>query len=764
MMDSQDSRDLAEHRSDGALQHHAMKRQQRQSATAEIRLSAELPFVEVIVEDADPALGIHSSLEKTRDEHSLDALVEMHRLGSDSLRDRHRLGVPLPTPAYDVLSSRPVQQLAVAQSASMFPSARGSVLWQRLSEILVIRTEPEMMLLQTVQALGEAFATDCCLVVWSGHGAIPQVFHWWQTVGQAMLSPLPTILRHPVFQDWIAKEQPGIEVIADFASVTPLEPLECAEPSFSVRAMMGSSTWFQGQRNGLICLTRSHPNAWSAAELAMLQAITDQVAVVISQVNLQRQAQQQARCQGLIEQLTIAIRNTQDLSQILNLATAGIAQVLQVERSFLVTLKYADPMMKNRSVERAAKTKATVICEWLHQADREIQPSGEMSESSWLQQSFWVADCAWCQQVFLDPTQPLAIADQQQVSNPTNHFAPIFNPEQFPAALIIPLESQGTVLGFLILQHHQVRPWQPDEIMWAELVAAQVSTAMIQAQTLRQVQGLVEERTAQLQRSLEVQAKLYERTRRQVDQLRQLNQLKDEFLSTMSHELRTPLTSMTLAIRMLRQPGIAPERHQKYLDILEQQCNQETNLINDLLALQKLESNQAPIQLQKVDLRGLVHDLTACFEDQWAAKGLTLALDLPKRSLMVQTDFDSLNRILIELLTNAGKYADSQTTVSLSLSHQIEAGISQTVMTLRNIGHGISAEELPYIFDKFRRGQGVTQQAIQGTGLGLALVKCLVQHLNGTITVASQALTETPDRYETCFTLILPSIFHTEAP
>lgn len=579
-----------------------------------------------------------------------------------------------------------------------------------------------------------------------------------------MLSRLPKIFQHPVFQEWISKEQPGIEVIADFGAITPLEPLECVEPTLAVQAMMGSSTWFQGLRNGLICLTRSHPNVWSAAELAMLQATTDQVAVVISQVNLQRQAQQQAHCQGLIKQLTIAIRNAHDLSQILTLATTGIAQVLHVERSFLITLKYADPMMKSRSVERAAKTRATVVCEWLHQVDRDTQTSGEANEFSWLQQSFWVADCAWCQQVFLDPTQPLAIANQQQALSPNNHVAPIFDPEQFPAALIIPLESQGTVLGFLVLQHHQVRLWQPAEVMWAELVAAQVSTAMIQAQTLRQVQGLVEERTAQLQRSLEVQAKLYERTRRQVDQLRQLNQLKDEFLSTMSHELRTPLTSMTLAIRMLRQPGIAPERHQKYLDILEQQCNQETNLINDLLALQKLESNQAPIQLQKVDLRGLVHDLTACFEDQWVAKELTLALDIPKRSLMVQTDFDSLNRILIELLTNAGKYAAPHTTVSLGLTHQIESGISQTVMTLCNIGHGISAEELPHIFDKFRRGRGVTQQAIQGTGLGLALVKCLVQHLNGTITVASQAIAEAPNRYETCFTLILPSVFHSEAP
>ncbi len=102
------------------------------------------------------------------------------------------------------------------------------------------------------------------------------------------------------------------------------------------------------------------------------------------------------------------------------------------------------------------------------------------------------------------------------------------------------------------------------------MVSTQLSNAIIQSQTLRQVQGLVEERTAQLQRSLEVQAKLYEKTRQQLEQLRQLNELKDEFVSTMNHELRTPLTSMSLAIRMLRQStALPPERQAKYLDILE---------------------------------------------------------------------------------------------------------------------------------------------------------------------------------------------------
>jgi signal transduction histidine kinase len=285
------------------------------------------------------------------------------------------------------------------------------------------------------------------------------------------------------------------------------------------------------------------------------------------------------------------------------------------------------------------------------------------------------------------------------------------------------------------------------------------------------VQSLVEERTAQLERSLDVQAKLYEKTLQQIDQLQQLNQLKEEFLSTMSHELRTPLTTMSLAIRMLRQPTLPVERRNKYLEILEQECNKEIELINDLLSLQRLEADQASMQPQKIDLMGLINDLAQSFQQKWADKRLTLVVDAPVRSptssqnpksstsnaqsLMLNTDPDSLNRILLELLTNAGKYSDPDTTVHLQVTHQINPSVNQVVLTLSNIGSGISPTDLDHIFDKFRRGQGVTQKAVQGTGLGLALVKCLVQYLNGAISVSSCPLENSPSSVIT-FTLTLP--------
>ena len=279
-------------------------------------------------------------------------------------------------------------------------------------------------------------------------------------------------------------------------------------------------------------------------------------------------------------------------------------------------------------------------------------------------------------------------------------------------------------------------------------------TLVVQSQTLQKVQALVEERTAQLQNSLEVQAKLYEKTRRQIDQLRQLKQLKDEFLSAVNHELRTPLTSMSLAIHMLRQPGLPTERQVKYLDILEQQCSQEINLINDLLTLQELESHQAPLQPETINLKSKIEVLAQSFEKKWQDKGLTIAVDLPKASLLLQTEINSLNHILQELLTNAGKYSAPDTTVVLTI-YQINYQINQIVLTLTNIGPSISTEDTTHIFDKFRRSQGATQQAIQGTGLGLALVKCLVQHLNGTIDVSCSPGSHSA-MSEICFTLTLP--------
>jgi signal transduction histidine kinase len=475
---------------------------------------------------------------------------------------------------------------------------------------------------------------------------------------------------------------------------------------------------------------------------------------------LRSQIERQAKYHALVRRLTLAIQNSTELTEILKIAAEGTAQVLNADQGMLLRMKFWDPRHSIRSNERIPKARVIVDAKWSLQAEESASGStdplsGESNRNRVaLGQSFWISDCGLCQHAMTIGSQPLIFDHSEQLAeqlpNPT--IAPIFAPETMSALLMVPLESKNKVLGFLVIQHQQPHRWQLEEVELVELIAAQLSSAIIQTETLRQVESLVEERTAQLQQSLELQAKLYEITRKQIEKLREMNQRMDEFLSTLSHELRTPLTSMMMAIRMLREAQLPPDKQSRYLEILEKQCAQEASLINDLLALQELETKQVVMQVQPVNLHHVLDDLSYAFDQRWAMKGLNLRLQLPEEPLLLYTDAASVQRVLLELLTNAGKYSDPSGAIDLSV---VQVDDSQVVVTIANIGEGISEEELPYIFEKFRRCPGMTQQAVPGTGLGLALVKSLVQHLNGSVAATSEPIAGKPI-CETIFTVTLP--------
>lgn len=652
-------------------------------------------------------------------------------------------------------------------------------LGRQISHILQTVRSSEAALPKIAEALGNACQGDGCVVtVLNAHQEAIQTAYWearaegteiegkpgcTQMPGNPPTTPFNSpalFLNHPLFKKVLATA----ETIAISDLQTARAEFDREGESLPWQAILTVPVRFGGTVNGVIAVGKSQPYAWSASEQQQLETIAEWVAIALSHLeqaqqnaSLQQQVQRQGHYQTLLSWLTSLIDTPIGLNKVLQLAIEGTAYTLQADRGEIVLLKYTDPLFKTRSSSQMPKAKATVVCEWLA-LQSELGRTPKQKRRPDRSTSFWLSESILCQQAFTRAPKPLVINDASDLPHqPPGLNTDYLQPPGVNAVLLVPLVgaiTQGTILGFIVFHQFSPRLWLPEELELVELVTAQLSTAIIQNQTLQRVQALVEDRTAQLQRSLDVQAKLYEQTRRQVEQLRQLNQLKDEFVSTMSHELRTPLTSMTLAIRMLRQPDLSPARRAMYLDILEQQCHQETNLINDLLTLQQLESQPAPIYRLQIDLKRLIEDVVSSFEEKWVHKKLTLALNLPQRSLALQTDPDNLRRILVELLTNAGKYSAPSTAVVLEVS----GDRSGVVLTLSNVGSGISPEELPHIFDKFRRGSGVTQQAIPGTGLGLALVKCLVQHLHGTIVVSSSpsANPEDPNLWRTCFTITLP--------
>ncbi len=616
--------------------------------------------------------------------------------------------------------------------------------------------------------IGSLFAAEVCVVVSTVVDASKtnQVDYWQreadllanQTVDQ--LSRLSLVLADhlPLTSPLVDQSSPLFEVIDNL--------LQDVLPAKTWLAM---TTRFHHQTNGLVLLVKSQSSPWTHAEQELLGKTLDLIAIAISQAQLQQQARTKTRYQTLLKNLSQEISQGYQPQVLFHKCLTEVCTALQVDQGMILMLKYRNPLRAKGREKHSVKGTAKIACQWSSDAQNSLeQPELSFSlDNSDLCQQAWrnAPNC-----LYFDSDTPFPDLTIDSLAS------------QGVALLMMPLMGKKTseldsamVLGFLVLQHHSPRYWSQDELELIDWVAVQVSTAIIHHQTLNQVQLIVDDRTAQLKSSLDVQAKLSAKMRQHIEQLQKLNQLKDDFMNSMSHELKTPLTSMKMAIKMLRQAQISPEMREKYLDILEQEWNREYNLIKDLLTLQQLESGELDFSPQELNLNQTISELTQVFAAKWQdEREISLVSKISEADLTIHTDAESLEHILNELLSNAGKYSDPHTTIELLVSSQrllrretTETALAvgqhtlkqeEIVISVANVGAGITAEELPHIFDKFRRGQGVTDRAVPGTGLGLTLVQYLVEHLNGTIEVTSEPLPDDSSAFLTTFVLKLPQI------
>ncbi len=515
---------------------------------------------------------------------------------------------------------------------------------------------------------------------------------------------------------------------------------------------LGAVTQFQNQTNGLVLLL-NQASSWTQTEQELLTKTLDSMAIAISQVQLQKQAQTKTRYQSLLKNLSREISQGYEPQSLFDNCLVETCSALKIDCGMILLLKYQNPLRAKGRVKSSVKGTAKIVCQWNSQVKNSPSPP---------EVSFSLDNSDLCQKAWRNAPDCLYFSCDTAFPDLTTDF---LNPSG-SALLMMPLMGKKTsetdsamVMGFLVLQHNSLRHWSKDELDLIDWVSVQISTAIVHHQTLNRVQLIVDERTAQLKSSLDMQAKLSAKMRQHIQQLQNLNQLKDDFMNSMSHELKTPLTSMKIAIKMLRQAQIPPEMREKYLDILEQEWNREYSLIKDLLTLQQLESGELDYSPQEFNLKQTIEVVTQSFAAKLRSQGeITLITMLSAPEFSIHTDEESLKHILNELLSNAGKYCDPQSNIEISVSSQRTIEQENIIISVANVGEGITPDELPFIFDKFRRGKGVTDRAVPGTGLGLTLVQYLVEHLNGTIEVTSEPLDDDSAAFLTTFMLKLPQI------
>lgn len=292
--------------------------------------------------------------------------------------------------------------------------------------------------------------------------------------------------------------------------------------------------------------------------------------------------------------------------------------------------------------------------------------------------------------------------------------------------------------------------WQPRDLEWLKAIALLLGEAMVVPLPL--LPPLRVDTTSHHSEEIE-------HLQQQIADLAASDRAKDEFISKISHDLRAPLMNMRMALKMLQitaqqNPEVAQvfssDRVANYLQILQAECIREIALINTVLDLQRLEAGTIHLRPTAIDLAAWLPKQMASFESVAQSHQQTLTLNLPPaQQLTITSDDTCLTRILTELLHNACKYTVSGGEIACEVEYPPSYAHQMPVYITVSNPAELAAADLAQIFDRFYRVPGTDHHRQGGTGLGLFLVRNLVQQIQGQITVQSSG-------GQTVFTVAIP--------
>ncbi|WP_280151140.1 sensor histidine kinase [Piscinibacter sp. XHJ-5] len=219
------------------------------------------------------------------------------------------------------------------------------------------------------------------------------------------------------------------------------------------------------------------------------------------------------------------------------------------------------------------------------------------------------------------------------------------------------------------------------------------------------------------------------------ERLKELDRLKDDFISTVTHELRTPLTSIRAFSEILHEdPQMPADRRSEFIAIIVKESERLTRMINQVLDLSKLDSGNAEWHSSEVDLKEVIHDAVSATSQLVLDHGARLRLDLPDDVPRVPADRDRLMQVMLNLISNAVKFCPrEQGEIAIALRVLPDA----LRVDVSDNGIGIAPQDHELIFEKFRQVGDTLTEKPQGTGLGLPISRRIVQHFGGRLWVRS---------------------------
>ncbi len=438
----------------------------------------------------------------------------------------------------------------------------------------------------------------------------------------------------------------------------------------------------KGQLVGALLVRAIHHAIERNRTLEALRRSEERFQTLAAELDLQvqertRQLQRALEKEAMLNRITEKLRDSLDERQILQTAVRELAVALESDYC-------------NASLYRTSSQAETICYEYAHERGSDLGQAIRQVPEIY---------------------RPLLDQDCMQ-------FCPVFL-DKFPQGmtiLVTPIFGESGAIGNLCLCKPAEERFSLTEIGLVQQVASQCAIAVRQA-------------------------RLYQASLAQVQELERLNRLKDDFLSTVSHELRTPIANIKMAVQILemveqkrqqesssaiapseeraRKPPHSLDRAEGYIKILREECDREICLIDSILELQRLEAGIEPVAFTPVLIQQWVGNVVAPFMQKVQSTQQILAVDIDPDLPPILCDSDILQRILTELLENACKYTPAQGIIQITA----HCDRSRLHLKVSNSGLEIPATELTHVFDKFYRVPSSDPWKHGGTGLGLALVR-----------------------------------------
>lgn len=449
------------------------------------------------------------------------------------------------------------------------------------------------------------------------------------------------------------------------------------------------------------------PYIWENDEIQLVVMVADQAALALSQARAYEQVQALATRQALVNTITTAIRSTLDPQEIFTAITQQLGQALQVDGCALSLWKEEDEFVQcvglydgksgqslgtevtiGPQIDASLVNNPPVFWPTAHQLPQSIVP---IAGNPVLQQLVY--------------TQQPVVIDDLMVNAEMNGFdLPLREPAR--ALLVVPLLSDGKLIGSITLrQTNKPRHWLPSEVDLAQAVASQAAIAV-------------------------QQSKLYQKTRQQAERLLELDRQKTEFFQNVSHEFRTPLTLMIgpLETVVAQQADLPYEQSA----IALRNSRRLLRLVNQLLDIQRLDAGRMQASFRPCNLVEFVNQIVATFRPFCDKKNIKISTKFSKCEA-VYLDSEKFDKVLYNLLSNAMKFTEPGGKITI----KVEPAGDHILMQVSDTGIGIRKEQIPHLFERFRQAEGSVNRSHEGSGLGLALVKELVELHGGQVSVES---------------------------